>query len=179
MACGWLTNGHRVPVREKHQQGAGSVLLWAGIINNELVGPFQVEDRLKVNSQTHCQFLEDTFFKQWYRKKSATFKKAMIFMQDYAPLHTSSYTTAWLARKGIKDDRMMIWPPSSSGLNPTENFWVILKFGICNKGRQFASLNRIWEAVVAASAKTDHEQIKKMTDSMNGRLMAVIGKKGG
>lgn len=35
-----------------------------GFINDELVGPFWVEDGLKINSQTFCQFIEDTFFKQ-------------------------------------------------------------------------------------------------------------------
>jgi hypothetical protein len=39
-------------------------------------------------------------------------------------------------------------------------------------------LNSIWEAAVAASAKVDREQIKKLTDSMDGRLKAVIEKKG-
>ncbi len=41
----------------------------AGIIKDELVG------RPKINSQTSLQYLEDTFFKQWYRKKSASIKK--------------------------------------------------------------------------------------------------------
>ena len=75
----------------------------AGIFKDELVGPFRIEDGLKINSQTYSQFLEDTFFKQWYRKKSASFKKTMIFMQDNAPLHASKYSTAWLACKGLKD----------------------------------------------------------------------------
>lgn len=54
---------------------------------------------LKINSQTYCKVLEDTFFKKWYRKK-ATFKKAMTFMQDNA----WRYTTAWLVSQGINDD---------------------------------------------------------------------------
>lgn len=41
------------------------------------------------------------------------------------------------------------------------------------------SLNSICEDVVAASAKVDCEHIKKLTDSLDGRLMAVIEKKGG
>ncbi|MCI4386771.1 hypothetical protein PGIGA_G00066450 [Pangasianodon gigas] len=69
-ARGRINNGNRVPVRVRHQQGGGGVLLWAGIINDELVGRFQVEDGLKINSKTYCQFLEDTFFKQWYRKRN-------------------------------------------------------------------------------------------------------------
>ncbi|KAJ8374998.1 hypothetical protein SKAU_G00055780 [Synaphobranchus kaupii] len=106
-ARGWITNGRRAPLRVRHQQGGGGVLVWAAIIKDELVGPFRVEDGLKINSQTYCQFLEDTFFKQWYRKKSAAFEKAMIFMQDNAPSHPSKFSTAWLASKGLKDDRLM------------------------------------------------------------------------
>ncbi|KAJ8369355.1 hypothetical protein SKAU_G00093830 [Synaphobranchus kaupii] len=125
------------------------------------------------------KFLEDTFFKQWYRKKSAAFKKAMIFMQDNAPSHASKYSTAWLASKGLKDDRLMTWPPSSPDLNPIENLWALLKREIYSQGRQYTSLNSIWEAVVDASAKVDREQIKTLTNSMDGRLMAIIEKKGG
>ncbi|XP_038151748.1 von Willebrand factor A domain-containing protein 7-like [Cyprinodon tularosa] len=46
-----------------------------------------------INSQTYCQVLEDTAIKQWYKKKSSSFKKNMIFMQDKAPSHASKYTT--------------------------------------------------------------------------------------
>ena len=84
-------------------------------------GPFQVEDGLKLNSHTYCQFLGDTFFKQSSRKKSSAFKKAMFFMQDNAPSHASKYSTAWLASKGLKNARIMTWPPSLPDLNPIED----------------------------------------------------------
>lgn len=102
MACGWISNGHRAPLRLRRQQDGGGVPVWAGIIKDELVGPFRVENGLKINSQTYCQFLEDTFFTQWYKKKSASFKKTLIFMQDNAPSHASKYSTVWLASKGLK-----------------------------------------------------------------------------
>uniref|UniRef100_A0A674BLC1 SR-related CTD-associated factor 1 n=1 Tax=Salmo trutta TaxID=8032 RepID=A0A674BLC1_SALTR len=72
----------------------------------------------------------------------------------------------------------MTWPPSSPDLNPIENLWALLKCEIYSDGRQYTFLNSIWEAVVAASVKIDREQIKKLTDSMDGRLMAVIENKG-
>ena len=103
----------------------------------------------------------------------------MIFMQDNAPSHASKYSTAWLASKGLKDAWIMTWPPSSPDLNPIENLWALLKREIYSDGRQYTFLNSIWEAVVAASVKIDREQIKKLTDSMDGRLMAVIENKGG
>ncbi|KAI5613485.1 bridging integrator 1b isoform 2 [Silurus asotus] len=152
---------------------------WARGWIDELVGPFRVEDGVKLNSQSYCQFLEDTFFKQWYRKKSASFKKNMIFMQDNAPSHTSKYSTAWLARKGIKEENLMIWPPCSPDLNPIENLWSIIKCAIYKEGKQYTSLNSVWEAVVAAARNVDGEQIKTLTESMDGRLLSVLAKKGG
>ncbi|KAL0180242.1 hypothetical protein M9458_025684, partial [Cirrhinus mrigala] len=47
-------------------------------------------------------------------KESASFKKTLIFMQDNAPSHASN--------KGLKDEKLMTWPPSSPDLNPIENF---------------------------------------------------------
>lgn len=117
----WYCNGHRAPLQPRHQQSGGGVLVWAVIIKDELVGPFRVEDGLKLNSQ----FLEETFFKQWYRKKSASFKITMIFMQDHTPSHTSKHSTLWLASKSLKDERIMTWPPSSPDLNPIENLWAL------------------------------------------------------
>lgn len=73
-----------------------------------------------MNSQNYWQFLEDTFFKQWYKNKSAAFRKAMIFMQDNAPSYAAQYSTDWLAKKGFKGDRIMSWPPSSPDLNLIE-----------------------------------------------------------
>ncbi|KAL4005186.1 hypothetical protein ACER0C_004899 [Sarotherodon galilaeus] len=172
-------SGQRAPVRLRRQQGGGGVLVWAGIIKDELVGPFRVEDGVKLNSQSYCQFLEDTFFKQWYRKKSASFKKNMIFMQDNAPSHASKYSTAWLARKGIKEEKLMTWPPCSPDLNPIENLWSIIKCEIYKEGKQYTSLNSVWEAVVAAARNVDGEQIKTLTESMDGRLLSVLAKKGG
>lgn len=178
-ARGWISKGQRAPIRLRRQQGGGGVLLWAGIIKNELVGPFRVEDGVKINSQTYCQFLEDTFFKQWYRKKSVSFKKNMIFMQDNAPSHASKYSTAWLASKGLKEEKIMTWPPCSPDLNPIENLWSIIKREIYREGKQYTSLNSVWEAVVAAARHVDRKQIKQLTESMDGRLLSVIMKKGG
>lgn len=46
------------------------------------LNPFWIKDELKCNFQTYCQFLEDTFFKQWYRKKSTRFKKVHDLIHD-------------------------------------------------------------------------------------------------
>ena len=78
-------------------------------------------------------------------------------------LHRMHRSTAWLASKGLKDEKIMTWPPSSPDLNPIENLWALLKRAIYSEGKRYTSLNSVWEAVVAAAQKVDHQQIKKRT----------------
>lgn len=52
-------------------------MVWAAIIKDELVGPFQVEDGLNFSYQNYCQFLEDNFF---------LFKESISAQEDNAPL---------------------------------------------------------------------------------------------
>lgn len=85
----------RVPLQLRPQQGGGVVLVWAGIIKHELVGPFRDENGLKINSQTYCQFLEDTFFKQWNRKRSASLKKTPIQKITLHHMHQSTALCGW------------------------------------------------------------------------------------
>ncbi|MGL5955124.1 MAG: transposase [Brevinema sp.] len=103
----------------------------------------------------------------------------MIFIQDNAPSHMSKYSTEWLARKGLKEEKLMTWPPCSPDLNPIENLWSIIKCEIYKGGKQYTSLNSVWKAVVAAARNVDGEQIKTLTESMDGRLLSVLAKKGG
>lgn len=178
-ARGWIAHGQDAPSRFRRQQGGGGIMVWAGIINSEFVGPFRVEQGVKINSENYCKFLKSTMFKQWYNKKSAAFKKKIIFMQDNAPSHASHYTTAWLAQKGIKDDRLMSWPPNSPDLNPIENLWAILKRVVYADGKQYTSLDALWDAVFSAAKSVDPQQVKRLTDSVDERLMTVVEKKGG
>ena len=48
---GWVAHGRATPTRFKRQQGGDGVMIWAGIIGNELVGSFKVEDGVKIDWQ--------------------------------------------------------------------------------------------------------------------------------
>lgn len=106
----------------KVEEGMVEERYWYGLLLLAVsqLGLFWVEDALELSSQSSCKFPEDTFFKQRYRKKSTSFKKAMIFIQDNASSHASKYSTAWLSTKGLKDDSIMTWLPSSPYLIPIE-----------------------------------------------------------
>ena len=53
----WVIRGDQCPTRISRQQGGG-VMLWAGIVKDELVGPFRVQEGVKLTSHTYCQFLK-------------------------------------------------------------------------------------------------------------------------
>lgn len=65
------------------------------------------------------------YFLPWYKKNYA-FQNEIISMQDNVPSHVAKDTIESLAAMGIKGEKIMVWPPSSPNLNPTENLFSIL-----------------------------------------------------
>ena len=53
---GWLADGAVRPSRFRRQQGGGGVMFWAGIVQSTLVGPFFVEDGVKLKSANYVDF---------------------------------------------------------------------------------------------------------------------------
>ena len=53
-----------------------------------------------MNTKNYYQFSGATFLKQWYQKKTASFKRSMILMQDSAPAH---------APKDAKSPKVVKW----------------------------------------------------------------------
>ena len=175
---GWLLNGTTPQSKIRRQQGGGGVMIWAGIINDQVVGPFRVPDGVKMKAQSYVAFLKENFL-PWYKQQPLALKRKMIFMHDNAPSHAARYTREALTKFGFKEGRIMLWPACSPDLNPIENFWSMLKSKVYEGGKQFSSKNCLWEAIQNCAAAMDKDTIKNLTDSMNNRLIKVIGSKGG
>ena len=48
---GWLGIGAKLHNRFRRNQGGGGVMLWAGILDNQLIGPVMVLAGVKINSR--------------------------------------------------------------------------------------------------------------------------------
>lgn len=177
-ARGWILEGTEAPTRIRRQQGGGGVMIWAGVIDEELVGPFRVPDGVKMNSEAYCQFL-DQHLMPWLRKKRAAIRKRIILMQDNAPSHASKYSREWLCTKGFNNDKIMDWPACSPDINCIENFWSALKQRVYRNGKQFSSKEQLWKAIQAAAKSFSNTEIEHFTKSMDARLIKVIQNKGG
>ena len=53
---GWVFHGDQCPARVRRQLGGGGVMIWAGIVGDELFGPVRVPEGVKLTSRTYCQF---------------------------------------------------------------------------------------------------------------------------
>ena len=123
---GWLRGrvirGDQCPTRIRRQQEGGEVMLWAGIVGDELVGPVRVQEGVKLTSHTYCRFLEP-----WLEEVPLLRLRNLIYMHDNAPSHAAKATTQYLESIGFKNKTMMSWPPNSPDLNPIENLLSIIK----------------------------------------------------
>ena len=58
----WLFNGTTPQSKIRQQQGGGSVMIWAGNINNQIVDPFRVPNGVKLCSKLYVDFLKTISF---------------------------------------------------------------------------------------------------------------------
>jgi hypothetical protein len=100
-----------------------SINVWAGIIDDHLLGPNVLPARLTGND--YLQFLREEL-PVMLEDVSLTVRKKMWFQHDGAPAHyslrvrqflTESYPQWWIGRGGP-----VTWPPPSPDLNPLDFF---------------------------------------------------------
>lgn len=154
----------------------GSVMIWCSIggsaLRSELVVMERDEESLRkgYSANSYLQTLRDGL---------RPIYEGELFMQDNAPIHTASKSTAWLHRNHILF--MTNWPPYSPDLNPIEHLWPRLKEAIyqlnpdidliTNKQAQAQALR---EVLPEAWKSLRPEVIQGCLDSMRHRLQAVI-----
>lgn len=177
-ARGWVLNGRQARNRFRRQQGGGGVMFWAGLLGNTIVGPFRVEQGVKLNSRNYCSFLTRNFL-PWYQRLSEEDKEPLIFMQDNAPSHASRYTKAWFSDQGIDGSKLMIWPPNSPDVNPIEMLWSLIKQKVYENGKQYSSVDALWAAVCKACTEVPEEHLKNLVNGVDKRLVKLIKSKGG
>ena len=170
---GWLVEGQRAPLKYHHQQRGRGVMFWAAIIGDTLVGPFWVPEGVKLTSQAYTQFLDQNFF-PWYTSQTRSFKQKCIFMHDNAPSHAAKFTKDYLSEKSFSGDRLMEWPPCSPNLNCIENLWNIVKSKIYCGGKQCASKEELWNAILNSCKGINPSVISNLTALMDDRLVKVL-----
>ena len=126
-----------------------------------------------MNSGNYCTFLEENLM-PWVNSQNNDVKQNIIFQQDNAPSNASRFTKSWLSGVGTTGQRLMDWPSQSPDLNPIENLWSIIKTQVYEKGRQFGNKKELWERILKVSSQISPEVVKKLTSSVDERLVKLI-----
>ena len=100
-------------------------------------------------------------------------------MHGNAPSNASRYTRDFLASKGFKDAKLMVWPPASPDVNPIENLWPIVKRKLYEAGKQYHGKNELKEAIKECCKTISLETIKNLTNSMDEKLVKILERSGG
>lgn len=80
-----------VPMTKTRQQEGGRVRIWAGIADQTNIGPFKVDEGVKLNNANYWDFMYKTFF-EWYKSQPGSFKAKCVFMHNNAALYVSKVT---------------------------------------------------------------------------------------
>ena len=153
------------------QQGGGGIMFLARIINNEMVGPFGVKEGVKITAET---FLKE-FLLPWYKKKSLSFRKKMIFIHDNAPPHAARLTLGLLKKSLAKKWHnhgmasifsLILIRLRISGASSNAKFTRMAK--------QFSSKDELWNVIQAAAKDISADEDSKFTSSMDRRLIAFV-----
>lgn len=174
---GWVGNGQQRHTRFRRQQGGGGVMIWAGIIGDELVGPVRVPEGVKITSAAYCQLLGSALL-PWLEDVPLLKRFKLIFQHDNAPSHSAKATQAFLSSIGFEGDRLMVWPACSPDLNPIENFWGILKQAIYQDGKQYSSKDDLWNEIKTVASNITPSEIRKLTESVDKRIEMIFKNKG-
>ena len=107
-AKGWIR--HRIlfsALAARQQKGRG-IMFWAAIHGENLVGPFRIDNGIKINSETYRNLLKIKFLP--YINS--------INRGGNAPSHTSTNTKEILRANGFSETRLMDWPSASQRPKP-------------------------------------------------------------
>ena len=99
-----------------------------------------------------------------------------LFIHENSPSHLSKLTFEFFEHKRFTEEKIMKWPPSSFALNLVENLWSTTKIKLYESGKQGKSKADLWEAIQTIMMKIEPADLRKLTKSIDERLLVVIEK---
>lgn len=178
----WMTeNPHAI--RPGQFQHEFSINVWAGLLNDQLIGPIVLPDHL--NGERFLEFLQNDFMEEAplvFRRRRRQ-RRPFYLQMDGAPAHFSRNVrahvndkyTPWIGRGGT-----IAWPPRSPDLTPLDFFlWGTMKQRVYREvsNTREELLQRIM--VTADELKNDREMLMRATQQVGLRAMACLQNNGG
>ena len=78
----WKLDKINTPIRINRQQKGGCIMIWAGIVDNKIIGPFRIPDGIKINSENYISLLRNNFC-PWLEKNGYKKREGLIFSRNW------------------------------------------------------------------------------------------------
>lgn len=155
---------------ESHTQYPQKVNVWAGILNDTLIGPFFIDGNLNANTYEELlrnqivprirEVAGDNFDNTWYQQDGA----AAHYGGNVRAYLDLEFRHRWIGRRGEIE-----WPARSPDLTPLDYFlWGYLKSKVYSTKLQ--NLNELQYRILEEAAQIDREMIRNAVDHFYNRL---------
>lgn len=156
--------------RDSHTQHPQKLNVWAGIVDDTIIGPFFIDGNL--NAQTYEQLLRNEIVPAIQAVKGDDFINTW-FQQDGAPPHygvnvrrflDETFNARWIGRRGTIE-----WAPRSPDLTPLDFFlWGYLKARVYKTKPQ--NLDELRTRITNEAALIPREMIRNAVQSFYNRI---------
>lgn len=157
-------------MHENHTQYPQKLNVWAGILNNQIIGPFFIEGNL--TAARYLEMLTDQIIPAVQAANNGQINE-LWFQQDGAPPHwgvnvrhylDQTFPQRWIGRGGPTE-----WPPRSPDLTPLDFFlWGYLKTKVYSTPVQ--NLQELRARIEEQCALIDEEMIIRVVNNVYQRL---------
>ncbi|XP_030752392.1 uncharacterized protein LOC115879638 [Sitophilus oryzae] len=163
--------------RDRHLQERFSLNIWAGIVNNTLIGPHIFERRL--TQAVYHDFLSQSLH-IYLDDIPLEVRKNQWFQHDGAQPHQSNFVREWLNEhffgRWIGQGGPVLWPPRSPDINPCDFFlWGYIKQTVYSV--PVTNLEDLRERIMDTFdyIRTNKYLLEDIQNSMQRRTEACVG----
>lgn len=176
----WATENPRV-FREEHTQYPEKRNVWAGILGNEIIGPFFIDGNL--TGPKYMELLINYIVPAMHRSAANQNIpwREVYFQQDGAPPHFSLdvrhyldtvFHNRWIGRRGP-----MLWPARSPDLTPLDFFfWGYLKDKVFRTKPE--NIDEMCDRIMEFSQLPDADMLQRVRESFEERIFVCLNEGG-
>lgn len=165
--------------RETRPQNRFSLNVWAGILNNAIVGPFFLDNTL--NGRRYLNFLQTNLEEGLDHLYLENYRNLKWFQQDGCGAHNARvvrdyldtrFPNSWMGTFGPVQ-----WPPRSPSLNPLDYYlWGHLKDIVYSSPTN--NIDHLRQKILAAFESVQQRTLQKAVDQMTDRINLCIENQG-
>lgn len=168
--CRYWTDTNPAWFIDSHTQYPQKLNVWAGILNDRLIGPFFIDGNLDARKYEDLlehqiipkirEIVRDNFDITWYQQDGAAAHFG-VHVRAYLDEH---FPRRWIGRRGEIE-----WPPRSPDLTPLDYFlWGYLKSKVYATRPQ--NLEELRNRILQEAALIDRQMIRKSVEHFYTRL---------